>query len=336
MKKIITVILVIALMLFPINTYLAIVPGEDTVSALNIVIVDAQVLQEQVVSKDWLPSWGRAETILSEDGSEVLLGKAPISDLSATEFPSVVMPDAPKLPVSSPNSISLLGSWYQVTPTALMQYRSTVFLLCRTESGAYISGSGFVLGPSTVVTSAHMVCNEDFYGTSLYPESVTVYPAYTGHYTGSGTAPFGSASATSYAFYQDYRTTGNQKYDWAIITLNRNIGDQTGYPNIKKGPNLWQSISAIGYPGYINAGSQVTNYQMYRSDGSVYSFLDTHRFTSTNTNSAEGMSGGPVYISGPYVVGIVHGAQSSPNRNIYMRMNNDAMDLLETFQNRRV
>ncbi len=232
--------------------------------------------------------------------------------------------------IPEPSPRHLLGSWTRVnSPRVSSQYRSTVYITY-TKNGNTCRATGFMIGPRAVATCGHVVYSPN---TNTYASNVVVYPAYSDSIT-----PYGSATGTAFLINEGWYEDNSSEYDWAVIELNSNIGDTVGYMGFR-----WQGSSyngtnfmSNGYPALVGG---TDNYYMYRSNGTVTTTY-TRVLYSNNTNSAEGMSGGPVYIesetAGYVAIALISGGTQSGTNNTYIRITEEVYDLFVSCRNDRV
>lgn len=238
------------------------------------------------------------------------------------------------------NTRHLLGTWNPINPATNGRYRNTVYITADTANGT-IRGTGFMIGPSAVVTAAHMVYNIEFGGDN-YIESGSVFPAHA-----DNSNPYGSSNIIGVVVYDAWTDDNECEYDWAIIELDSNIGDNVGWLGLRYQESSYNgtSISINGYPKYVdidNDGHNEITQIMYRSDGKISSSY-TRLLNSTDTNTNGGMSGGPVYIyssnSGYTAIAIATGGGSTLSGstfNIFVRITKDVYNDLVEYRSIRV
>jgi V8-like Glu-specific endopeptidase len=239
-------------------------------------------------------------------------------------------------PVFQPHA--LLGSWFRVgtvSASSCLCIRSTVYIEVLNANGTVVHGkgfTGFMIGPSTVVTAAHGIHS----GTSYYGTRIRVTPGRNGSGT---TAPFGVAWATSRTVSAAWVNSGGTDagHDWGIISLDRNIGDQTSWMGLR-----WTSSSLnrtnISVHGYPDRATVNPNFFMYKTNGTI-SASNARTLESRDTNTTHGMSGGPLYellSNGQHRIhGIVQGSIGG-NRNVFVRITEPVFNLFVQFRDIRV
>ena len=155
-----------------------------------------------------------------------------------------------------------LGSWTKInSPRTSSQYRSTVYITY-TKGNQIASATGFLIGPRAVATCGHVVYSPE---TNTYASNIVVYPAYSNSLT-----PYGSANGTEILINEGWYVEHDAEYDWAVIELDSNIGDTTGYMGLRWQESSYNGTSFMsnGYPGIVD---NEPNFYMYRSDGTVTS-----------------------------------------------------------------
>ena len=176
-------------------------------------------------------------------------------------------------------------------------YCNTVYIYAQyTHNGVSYRGigSGFVIGPSAVATAAHCV----YHATYGIADSIYIVPAKNGTLE-----PYGRETiddpviGESVIISTDYLQSGSSADDWAVIELDSQVGNQTGWLGIR-----WQSASYnntyvynTGYP------AEVTGYEQDDVDRDMFFFFFYVRYSAAkylcgDWDATGGNSGGPVYI----------------------------------------
>jgi glutamyl endopeptidase len=150
---------------------------------------------------------------------------------------------------------------------------------------AFFFCTGWMLGPSTVVTAGH--CVYDYRTAKTYAYNVKITPAYNS--AAQNTTPFGSCVFLQGFVMQTWINTGDIGYDYGIYRLGCRIGEQTGNFGFKVTPGDWvgNSVALAGYPA--DKGGTT----MWASLGSII-FSNANSFYYDN-DMMSGQSGGPVW-----------------------------------------
>lgn len=169
-----------------------------------------------------------------------------------------------------------------------------MFLLIGTDtngdgiSDAWGMGSGFMQGPDVMATAGHNMWSDNYGWISELrvfknQNSSTISSTY--YY------PLSWTLSTAYTNNLDYN------FDWAVVTLQNNLGDSTGWfgKGWSSGSLNGKSIIVSGYPGD-------KSYYQYKSSGTI-SFTDSYNI-KYSADTMGGQSGSPVYDSNNIVWGI--------------------------------
>lgn len=225
---------------------------------------------------------------------------------------------------SETDNRALLGSWTEINPATSGEYRNTVYI-SYTRNGQRRRASGFMIGPAAVATAGHALYSDGHYATNI-----VITPA-----KANDSAPYGSANGVFTMLPVEWTDDEDSNYDWGIIELSSNIGDNVGWLGLETKTSSYnnKSIRASGYPGKVGGQSK---YTLYRTTGTICSSA-THLLYSDDTNLSGGMSGGPLYYYnsnyGYTAIGIIIADTSS--RNIFVRFDSILYDVLLSYRNFR-
>ncbi|WP_420753893.1 trypsin-like serine peptidase [Rhodococcus sp. O3] len=196
---------------------------------------------------------------LAGSGAEQLAGysgtpAAPGTDLS--ELLRMNPPDAAEAtwgpaPAGQPalESVIFPDDRVQIGDTTVYPWRVHSYLLIELSNGSFASGTGFFIGPHTVITAGHCVFVRGTGPGSGWVRSVTVMPGRNG-----SSLPFGSVrvSGSSLRSVQGWTQNGDSNWDIGALILPTNLGDRTGWLGFGAYDDntLMSSIANIaGYPG---------------------------------------------------------------------------------------
>ena len=136
----------------------------------------------------------------------------------------------------------------KISPTVDFPWRTICKLYITFPDGNHYVGSGVLISLSDSIgfhclTAAHCVYRAEYGG---YASTVEVIPGLDNDYT-----PFYSAWAAKIKVPEAWTTNSSPEYDWACLTLDRQIGNFTGWMSIYTTPELkwYQRIfHGAGYP----------------------------------------------------------------------------------------
>lgn len=177
----------------------------------------------------------------------------------------------------------------QITATDVYPWRVHASLLITAADGSRWIGTGWFIGPHTLMTAGHVVFikNSGVPGRDGFVGSIQVMAGRNGN-----ALPFGTVTSTNFRTVTGWSDSGDQNYDYGAIILPTDLGLQTGWLGfaVYDDATLTSSVGNIsGYPGDKPAGTQ---WYAARRIGSVdarkvYYDIDTYG----------GQSGSAVYRS---------------------------------------
>ncbi len=155
-------------------------------------------------------------------------------------------------------------------------------------------GTGFLVGPRTILTAAHVVydCETTHYG---WADSVSIS---IGEHLNSN-----NVMVYTYSSIQNitgiscgvYNNTNDSNDDWAIIDLGIDAGYTCGYIGLT---SVLYENSSVRCPGY----SHDHPYNICYGDGTAYN-ISTYKFDH-NCDILSGVSGGPLIVNSMFACGI--------------------------------
>ena len=199
----------------------------------------------------------------------------------------------------------------RITPTTSYPWRAQTKLFSRFPNGLTYGCSGTLINPKYVLTAGHCVFDSTKGG---WANRIEVVPGYD-----NGYRPYGSAYATWLRSVTAWTSSADPSYDYALITLDRAIGNTVGW---------------FGYGSFSDSTiySGAANVSGYPGDkcGAACQYYDSDPFSSLTSNTVHyltdtyaGQSGSGVYIfynSGRYVVA-AHRGTCSASSNCGVRIN---------------
>ncbi|MBD2018483.1 trypsin-like serine protease [Microcoleus sp. FACHB-53] len=180
----------------------------------------------------------------------------------------------------TPSSVIGQDDRIRIDNTTTYPWRTQAKLYVTYPNGQIYGCSGTLISAKYLLTAGHCVHNPSRGG---WITKMEVIPGLNGTYK-----PYGSVFATYFRSYTGWTKDRNKNYDFALVTLDRNIGNTTGW----LGYNYYSSINGVtgniaGYPG--DKGSVY----LYYDAGSIGSSTSQRLHYQIDTNS--GQSGSGIY-----------------------------------------
>jgi glutamyl endopeptidase len=228
---------------------------------------------------------------------------------------------------------SLIGAddRQRVTDTELTPWRRICSLQMRGRMGTGIIGTGWLVGPRTVITAGHCVYSQDFFGG--WATEITVIPGRNGTHE-----PFGRTISEDFSSTDRWVRERDPDFDIGCIHLNEPVGETAGWFGFATLPadDLQDYlINVSGYPGDLGNGTQLYTHRnriLRVTEQRIYYDVDSYA----------GESGGPAWIiesdnAAPTVVGIhAYGITGTPaalgiTANSAPRITSDIFEQIEAW-----
>jgi glutamyl endopeptidase len=165
----------------------------------------------------------------------------------------------------------------QITNTSVYPWRVHASLLITAADNSLWLGTGWFIGPHTLVTAGHVVHikNSGVPGRDGWVQSIQVMPGRNG-----SSLPYGSVTSTSFHSVTGWTNSGDQNYDYGAIILPTDLGNTTGWFGFGVYPDdvlTASSANISGYPGDKAAGTQWYDFHQIASVDArkVYYDIDT-------------------------------------------------------------
>jgi V8-like Glu-specific endopeptidase len=260
---------------------------------------------------------GEVTVIPSDDFTQ----QPAIEDLTSTpSYPGL-------LPAGIPQE-SVIGTddRQRISPTTSYPWRTVCKLFITAGDDTHWIGSGVIIGRLDnnafhIYTAGHCVYIHNHGG---WVKHVEVIPGYD-----NGYMPYNHAWGTYLRTYTGWTNNADHRHDWAVVTLDRRVGNFTGWMGRMTAPSsdpvYTTTLNAAGYPGDLMGGEGLywdSDSGHYADDYNHWYYMDT----------AGGQSGGPVWVyyssSGNRYILTIHayGVYGSYTSNHGTRLNNDKFD----------
>ncbi|KKN39428.1 hypothetical protein LCGC14_0743540 [marine sediment metagenome] len=216
-----------------------------------------------------------------------------------------------------------------LSPNTVFPYKTVVKLYISDPWGGNWVGSGAIIDNFHVLTAGHCAYIRDSPNFG-WATSIEVVPAMDTSDTYPD--PYGSAWVTGMRSYTGWTVSGSSQHDWAVLTLDRNVGFFTGsMGRITAGSSssIYNAgMNVAGYPTDLSSGNRQYRDITNAGDGAT---ANNHYYWA---DTAPGMSGGPVwrYDAGNRYIMTVHAyGRGGTASNFGTRLNNDKYDRIFTW-----
>lgn len=209
----------------------------------------------------------------------------------------------------------------EVQDLSLYPWRTICKLYITAQDGSQFVGSGAIIDEFHVLTCGHCVYLHGYGGWASKIEIVSGKDQFY--------EPYGHAFATNLRTYSEWINSEDEDFDFALITLDRKVGNFTGWMGRKTAtqsdPIYTDVATTAGYPGDLSNGE----IQYYTSGEGEDADFYNHYY---KLDVSGGQSGSPVWTydgGSRYIISIV--AYSSSVYNFGPRLNQDKYDTLNTW-----
>ena len=219
-----------------------------------------------------------------------------------------------------PNSIIGTDNRTKITATTSYPWRTVTKLIVTFPKGKG-GCTGTIIAAKYVLTAGHCVHNKAYGGSA---KKIEVIPGLNGTYK-----PYGSALATKYRTYTNWTSSADKNHDFALLTLDRSIGNSTGtlgyasyssvngltghiagYPCDKGGLHLYYHYGLISSSTSNRLSYQIDTYGCQNGSG-IYRIVDGKR-----------------YVFGVHAYGV---GSSSPNHNSGTRIDSTKFNSIKSW-----
>ena len=197
----------------------------------------------------------------------------------------------------------------QVTNTLAYPWRVHASLRITARDGSVWIGTGWFIGPHTLVTAGHCV----FIQAPQNPlrhgwvQGIQVMPGRNG-----SSLPYGSVTSTEFHAVTGWTEDADQNYDYATITIPTDLGNTVGYFGFGVYPDsdlMASTVCVSGYPGDKPSGTQWFHCRPVARVDSFKVYYDA--------DTMGGQSGSAVYrtIDGDYYGVAIHAYGGATSNN---------------------
>lgn len=149
-------------------------------------------------------------------------------------------------------------------------------------------GTGAMINKNTVLTAAHNVYN---FATKSFADQITVIAG-----AAQGKLPVGTATVIQKFVPKEWINSASKEYDFAVLRLDSNLGDKTGFFSFSQDVSLNQALQIAGYPGDKEPNT------LYSGKGKLLKTTEHYLYYDVDTYNGE--SGSPILNSQNLIIGV--------------------------------
>ena len=237
-----------------------------------------------------------SEAGVAEPAGEVEIA-APALEAMAAE-PALEAPDTSNLvdigaasfadPGAVLETVHGVDNRVKIDDTAKYPYRAIASLLITARDGSQWIGTGWFIGPRTLVTAGHCVYikNSGIPARDGWVRSMQVLPGRNG-----SALPYGSVTSTQFWTVRGWVESGDENYDYAAIIIPTDLGSRVGtfgFGAFSDATLTGRVVNVTGYPGDKPSGT------MWHDSKAVAALSPTKVHYDIDTFG--GQSGAPAYM----------------------------------------
>jgi glutamyl endopeptidase len=202
----------------------------------------------------------------------------------------------------------------QINPASNYPWRVHCSLLITAADNSQWIGTGWFIGPRTVMTAGHCVFikNSGVPGRDGWARSIQVMPGRSGK-----ALPYGSITSSNLRSVLGWTRDGNHEYDYGAIILPTDLGNQTGWFGfgVYGDADLLSATANIsGYPGDKPTGTQWYHARRITQVGARKVYYDVDTFGGQSGSAVYRIINGARYGVAIHAYGTGGGAFNSGTR----------------------
>lgn len=246
----------------------------------------------------------RSESATLQD-RVVLPGKAGNASQELSRSQEFLVAKGRSGPIASPFE-TVLGDddRMRILDTDLAPWRMICALRMQGPGGAGAIGTGWFIGPRTLLTAGHCVFSTQFFGG--WASSIEVIPGLNGKGQSPRNRPFDSITSTKFSSVDRWTEHEDADFDIGCIHLDEPLGDKVGWFTLAAFPTEELEsflVNVSGYPADRGRG-----FEQYHHRNRIVRVTDRRLFYEVDTYG--GQSGAPVWVheteTGPPIAVGIH------------------------------
>ncbi|MCS4486121.1 trypsin-like serine peptidase [Staphylococcus americanisciuri] len=174
-------------------------------------------------------------------------------------------------------------------------------------------GTGAMINKNTVLTAAHNVYD---FATKSFAEQITVIAG------AQGKLPLGTATVIQKFVPKEWINSASKEYDFAVLKLNNDLGNKTGFFSFSQDTSLNQTLQIAGYPGDKESNT------LYSGKGRLLKTTQHNLYYDVDTFNGE--SGSPILNDQNLIIGVHTAGSAGPDEyNLGTRINKEKLALIK-------
>ncbi|MBL1211091.1 Calx-beta domain-containing protein, partial [Geminocystis sp. GBBB08] len=235
----------------------------------------------------------------------------------------------------------------RIINTTSFPFSSVGLITITMPNGGTITASGAMISPFHFLTAGHVITDDTPDSTDGNQQQITdgfieISLGATGALRNGMPAsqPYGRVGTQWLRTFNGWFNDRNFDWDIGLITLDRNVGDHTGWFGYGWNNNFADNtlVNNAGYPGDLrdSDGDGVSdNLDMIYQSGLITS-TTTNLLLSTDLDNVQGNSGGPVWVYNPdtsarTIYGVTSYFERSGAHNGYSRITQSKFDAIKSW-----
>jgi glutamyl endopeptidase len=158
------------------------------------------------------------------------------------------------------------------------------------DTQAVLAGTGWLAGPDTVITAAHVVYDPDHLNGASGARAGIVQMWFG--FNDDPEPPFGDSVSTKIFVPHAYQKTQDADHDIAVIRLNERVGDRLGWFDLRSAPDTHLRNSEVTVAGY--PGEDKKRFKLYEGEKQILDASETRLYHNVDTTA--GQSGAPIFV----------------------------------------
>lgn len=209
----------------------------------------------------------------------------------------------------------------EVTNTEQLPYSAICYIEIDWPDGETGLGTAWMIYSDVAITAGHCVYSSEHGG---WAEKIKLWPGKDGF--GLWNNPYGTTEMTQMHTSTEWTESEDEEYDWAVLELEDNIGDQTGWLGFG-----WTSADMTGTEVTISGYPGEHRYYQYEMSDEI-TRCTTNKLFYNVIDTSGGQSGSPIYTSSYVAYGIHCYGLNDNNENSGTRITEWRFNYFKSFK----